>query len=154
VLSFAWENANRLLDNGLSASNAATQFVTLRWRAKTNGRLSDLLRLDSRLTTALAYRADGTPLRPTLRCQPPVEANELVASPNPFGMGGCWLQLPTFEGAGQLQVFDAQGRSCTTSTVVGGGWWVLRPEVAATPGVYYVELRAGTQVWRVRVVRV
>jgi len=116
----------------------------LRFRARTSGRLSDLIQLAENPTKSIAYRADGAALKPVFASGTNPDAGNLLF-PNPSRIGeavSIRLELP----AGKevvLELFDGQGLRCYTEQlrVSDQGTVVVSGRAFDKPGVYFCSVK-------------
>jgi len=119
---------------------------TLTFKAKGNGRLSDILRIGSQLTKAESYEGKGEIENLSIRFVQ--NGNEVVAKselyqnyPNPFDQRTMIGINLAAQGRGTLKVYDATGRTIKS---VEKDWtrgyhevWFDRKEIGATGVLYY-----------------
>lgn len=116
------------------------------FRARSGGSLGAALHLGDQPTYAIVYEPDGSARRPVLQIAP--EVAEAGITPNPFGSGGAWLQMPeTFAGQSvHLQIVDNQGRIVVTrnfSPLDHSAAYYLPAGVFPASGMYFWQIRCG-----------
>lgn len=125
-----------------------------RLRALSAGRLAQACSMQDSPTPALAFRPDGSALRPVFDFAGAM-AGIVQAWPNPFGEAGMWLRLPVeLEGAFGLQVFDTYGKIILDRKYQAGENLVqLESRVFTEAGVYFYRVNSGGQSWSGRLVK-
>ncbi len=143
-LTFAWSHAE-----GVRLEEGEPLF-RLRFKAQTDGTLSQWIELGAHLTPAAAYGPDGAvaALALSFGGSPAKEGYALYANrPNPFSQATAIGFELAQEGTATLTVRDLQGRVVWQRTEhLGKGyheWQILRSELPAA-GVYAFQLEAGT----------
>lgn len=157
LLTCSFENT--FLATGNSDIEPPTALFRLQLRAKADGQLSGACFLRDAPTPALAFRPDGTALRPAFDFSGVAAPELLVVQiwPNPFGEAGVWMRLPagrkeTFH----LQVFDIQGRLIFEKKILAGendGLIRLEDRLFVGAGVYFYQLASGTHRWGGRLLK-
>ena len=142
-----------------SGTGGPTALFRLRLRAISDGRIAAACALRDAPTPALAFRPNGTVLRPVLVFSPLTSPapSTLQAWPNPFGAAGVWLRLPpTSEGPFRLQVFDLQGKVVLEKKIMTGendGLVQLESGWFNGAGMYVYRLEGHRLTWSGRLVK-
>lgn len=137
LFSFACEQMNM-------QQTGALPLFQLQFRARTSGRLSDLIQLAENPTKSVAYRTDGSALKPVLASDADLDAGTL-AYPNPSEVEEpvhIRLGLPAGKEV-TLELFDGQGLRCYTEVLqVSDGGTVVAPGRAfLTRGIYFCRVK-------------
>ncbi len=141
-------------------SPGTTSLFRLLLRAVANGHLAESCAISDSPTPALAFRPDGTALRPvfdfSIAATMPKQST-LQIWPNPFEEAGISIRLPSnVEENLILQVFDYQGRVVFEKKILAeekDEVIKLRDEVFPRAGVYFYRLAGNQQRWSGKLMR-
>lgn len=158
----AWFPETRRLTHAWSAETGQAEAVafTLRFRARTGGRLRDLLQLVDTPTPALAYREEGTGLPIQLQYETAALSTAmpewLPNQPNPFSRQTTLLFNLPQAGHFRLSVFDAKGGLCKQYEGYGErglNQFTLHTGDEWPRGLLYCRLEAGTGIAGQKILR-
>lgn len=107
----------------------------VRFTALKTGNLGSGLQMGDQPTPALAYRADGTSLRPVLLEKP--EKTAIFIAPNPAGISGCWLYYSDIKSKEiDLQIIDNQGEIIHQQSIPSMGPVFLGADIFPYSGTF------------------
>lgn len=134
LLSVSFDAGGTLLPPGENA------LFNIHFKARKSGILSEHIGLADRPTPAMAYRPDGTALRPVLWQKP--EQGLVFVAPNPFGHSGCWLYFPDPEGRVlDFQMMDLQGKIIFQQEIRQPAPLFLPAEIFPVPGAWLYQIQ-------------
>ncbi|MCB0526855.1 MAG: T9SS type A sorting domain-containing protein [Saprospiraceae bacterium] len=109
-------------------------------KAKKCGMLREFMTIGEFPTPALAYRNDGTALKPVLNGSPGQLA--VVCYPNPFGTSGVQIEMPEENEHRALEVYNGQGKLVLKENIPSKSQQIFLPASRFTaPGVYYYKIQ-------------
>lgn len=150
ILTVSFENYAEL-KNPQFSGNTSQPLFRIHFKSKAKGSLSDHLRLIEKPTSALAFRPDGTVLKPILQMQTSssIASIKVQASPNPFGQSGVWLRTTTSDGVTSshpdtipetIQIFDNQGKLVFQQPFSGTEAAFFPANIFPAAGIYYYKI--------------
>lgn len=133
LITVSFDRQGAVLGTGTQA------LFDLHFKARKKGTVTAALRISDLPTRAVAYRADGSALRPVLL--PKAKDGTTLVVPNPFGQSGCWLYFSENEGReSELQIIDNQGKTTYRQTLSGNSPVFLSGEIFPTQGTWWYRI--------------
>ncbi len=111
----------------------------LAFRAKTDGHLRESLTLCESPTPALAFRPDGTALKPVLEFDAAGAGSAAIqVRPNPFGAAGVWIHVPP--SSKNIRIFDEKGGLIVEKPTAGAAMVFFAAGIFPETGPYFYKV--------------